>query len=166
MSCSKPRLTWRLRPRCSVQWPRSPLVIRGGPAWRRALLGLSVVLNVLLVGFGAGRLARGGHVGRDTPAFEDRTMRGVWKRHDAMLRPRSEALQAARRQVTEALLAEPFQTEGLEAALSQLRAETDGAQRVLHHALVESARDLSPEDRRQMATSGWLVGPGQRRGGR
>lgn len=130
-----------------------------------ALLGISVVLNVLLVGFWAGQFARGGHPGRGTAAFEDRAMRSVWKRHDAILRPRSEALQAARRRVTEALLAEPFQPEVLEAALSQLRAETDGAQGALHQALMESARDLSLEDRRQMALSGWLVGSG-RRGGR
>jgi uncharacterized membrane protein len=129
-------------------------------------LGISVVLNVLLVGFCAGQLARGGRAGRGAATFEDRTMRGVWQRHDAMLRPRSEALEASRRRVTEVLVAEPFQPEALETALTQLRAETDVAQRALHRALVESARDLSPEDRRQMAASGWLVGPGQRRGGR
>jgi uncharacterized membrane protein len=130
------------------------------------LLGISVVLNVLLVGFWAGQLARRGHQGRGAETFDGRAMRGVWKRHDAMLRPRSEALEASRRKVTEALLAEPFQPAALETALSQLRAETDGAQRALHGALVDSARDLSPEERRQMATSGWLVGPGPRRGGR
>lgn len=128
------------------------------------LLGISVVLNVLFVGFWAGQLARRGHVGRGAETFEGRTMRGVWKRHDAMLRPRSEALEASRRKVTEALLTEPFQPDALEAALSQLRTETDGAQRALHGALVDSARELSLEDRRQMATSGWLAGPGQRRG--
>jgi uncharacterized membrane protein len=104
--------------------------------------------------------------GRNVAAFDGRAMRGIWKRHDAMLRPRGEALEASRRKVTEALLAEPFQPEALDSALAQLRTETDGAQRALHRALVESARDLSPDDRRQMAMSGWLVGPGQRRGGR
>ncbi len=96
--------------------------------------------------------------------FEDRAMRGVWKRHDAMLRPRTEALQVARRRVTETLVAEPFQPEALEAALTQLRTETDGAQGALHRAILESAREAGPEDRRQMAASGWLVGRGQRRG--
>jgi len=128
------------------------------------LLGISVVLNVLLVGFWAGQLARGGHFGRGAPMSEDRAMRGVWKRHDAMLRPRTEALQVARRRVTETLVAEPFQPEALEAALTQLRTETDGAQGALHRAILESARELGPEDRRQMAASGWLVGRGQRRG--
>jgi hypothetical protein len=130
------------------------------------LLGISVVLNVLLVGFSTGQLASRGHIARGAQTFDGRAMRGVWKRHDAMLRPRSEALEASRRKVTDALLAEPFQPDALDAALSQLRTETDGAQRALHRALVESARDLSPEDRRQMATSGWLAAPGQRRGGR
>ena len=128
------------------------------------LLGISVVLNVLFIGFWAGQLTRHGHGPRGSETFDGRTMRGVWKRHDAMLRPRSEALEAARRRVTQALVAEPFQPEALDAALAQLRVDTDGAQRALHRALVESARDLSPEDRRQMATSGWLVAPGQRRG--
>jgi len=130
------------------------------------LLGISVVLNVLFVGVWAGQWARRGHATHGAETFDGRTMRGVWKRHDAMLRPRSEALEASRRKVTEALVAEPFQPEALDAALSQLRTETDGAQRALHRALVDSARDLSPEDRRQMATSGWLVGPGLRRGSR
>ena len=128
------------------------------------LLGISVVLNVLFVGVWAGQWVRHGHATHGAETFDGHAMRGVWKRHDAMLRPRSEALEASRRKVTEALLADPFQPEALDAALSQLRTETDGAQRALHRALVESARDLSPEDRRQMATSGWLVGPGPRRG--
>ena len=104
------------------------------------LLGISVVLNVLFVGVWAGQWVRHGHGTRGAETFDGHAMRGVWKRHDAMLRPRSEALEASRRK------------------------ETDGAQRALHRALVDSARDLSPEDRRQMATSGWLVGPGPRRG--
>jgi hypothetical protein len=128
------------------------------------LLGISVALNVLFVGVWAGRLVHRERVGRNVATFDGRAMRGVWKRHDAMLRPRGEALEASRRRVTEALLAEPFQPEALDAALAQLRAETDGAQRALHRALVDSARDLSADDRRQMAMSGWLVAPGQRRG--
>jgi hypothetical protein len=127
-------------------------------------LALSVLLNVLLIGVAAGRFARRGYDGRSQETFDSRTMRGVWKRHDASLRPRGEALAAARRHVTEALMAEPFQPEALEAALSELRAETDGAQRALHRALVESARDSSADERRQMAASGWLVV--MRRGGR
>jgi uncharacterized membrane protein len=130
------------------------------------LLGISVVLNVLFVGVWAGRLVHRGYGNRPAAMADARAMRRVWNRHAAMLRPRSEALEASRRRVTEALLADPFQADALDAALAQLRTESDGAQLVLHRALVESARDLSPEDRRQMATSGWLVAPGQRRGGR
>jgi hypothetical protein len=128
------------------------------------LLGISVALNVLFIGMGAGRFFARERAPRNVAALDGRAMRGVWKRHDAMLRPRGEALEASRRRVTEALLADPFQPDALDAALAQLRTETDGAQRALHRALVESARDLSPEDRRQMALSGWLVPPGQRRG--
>ena len=95
-------------------------------------------------------------------------MRDVWKMHDVALRPRSEAVDAARRAVREALIAEPFEPQAMESALTQLRTDTDAAQVVLHRALVDAARELSPEDRRRLAASRWFLrgGPHRRPGAR
>jgi uncharacterized membrane protein len=131
----------------------------------------SVLMNVFLVGLFAGRIARGrSHEARGVdPSTQGEIdssapMRGVWRRHDAALRPRSEAVDSARQAVREALVAEPFKPETLEAALLRLRTETGGAQEALHRALVETAREQSLEDRRRLAASRWFLGPGPRRG--
>ncbi len=136
---------------------------------RNLALGLlaSVLVNGFLAGLWAGRLMKVGHPSRpDSLAGEtdvSAPMRGVWKMHDAALRPRSEAVDAARRAVREALIAEPFEPQAMESALAQLRTDTDAAQVVLHRALVDAARELSLEDRRRLAASRWFLRGGPRR---
>jgi uncharacterized membrane protein len=130
-------------------------------------LAASVLLNVFLLGLWAGRFVRGAtHVARGPDAHEvdgAAPMRNVWRRRDAALRARSEAVDAARRAVREALLAEPFNAEAMESALAGLRNESDAAQVALHRALVETARELSVEDRRRLADSRWFLRGGPRR---
>src|SRR5262245_51387418 len=88
-------------------------------------LAASVLVNVFFVGLAAGRFMRSAtRVETDQGA----PMRGVWRRRDALLRPRSEAVDAARRSVHDALVAEPFNAEAMESALAGLRAQTDAAQ--------------------------------------
>jgi uncharacterized membrane protein len=128
-------------------------------------LVVSVVVNVFFVGLLAGRFMRSAT--RDVRApeafeIEAAPMRGVWRKRDAVLRPRSDAVDAARHAVRDALVAEPFNAEALEAALSGLRTQTDAAQVALHRALVDAARELSPEDRRRLADSRWFERRGPR----
>ena len=128
----------------------------------------SVLINVFVAGLWAGRLVRRGHPNRGPDVLEvdgdaSGPMGRVWRTHDASLRPKSEAVEAARRAVRDALVAEPFNPEAMESALSQLRTETNGAQVALHHALVEAARELPLEDRKRMATSRWFLHGGPRR---
>jgi uncharacterized membrane protein len=128
-------------------------------------LAASVVLNVFFLGIAAGRLIRRGHEPASPGEIErsvDAPMRGVWRNHDGALRRKGEAVRMARRAVREALVAEPFNATALESSLTHLRAETDDAQVALHAALVEAARELSPEERRRLADSrGFLRGPFQ-----
>ena len=86
------------------------------------------------------------------------SMRSLWKRHAASLGARHEAIDTARQSVREALIAEPFQAPALEHALASLRKETDETQVMLHRALVESAADMSLEERRKLADSRWVMG--------
>jgi uncharacterized membrane protein len=127
-------------------------------------LAASVLVNVFVIGLFAGRFMRQDHPRRfggdmDTSA----PLRGVWRKHDALLRPRSEALDAARRAVREALVAEPFNLEALEAALAQLRTQSDAAQLELHRALAEAARELNVDERRRLAASRWFLRGGPHR---
>jgi uncharacterized membrane protein len=89
-------------------------------------------------------------------------MRGVWRRRDAVLQPRSEAVDAARRAVRDALVAEPFDPAAMDSALAGLRVQTDAAQVVLHRALADAARELNAEDRRRLADSRWFERRGPR----
>jgi uncharacterized membrane protein len=129
------------------------------------LLTVSVLINVFFVGLWAGRFMRSATRearGPDTFEVDSAPMRGVWRKRDAMLRPRSDAVDAARRVVRDALVAEPFDPQALESALADLRTQTDAAQVALHRALVDAARELGPEDRRRLADSRWFERRGPR----
>ncbi len=135
-----------------------------------ACLVVSVIVNVFFAGLWAGRFMRraGRGFGPEISETDSAPMRGIWKKRDALLRSRGEAVDAARRLVREALAAEPFNPEALESALAGLRAETGAAQIALHRALVDAAREQSPSERRRLADSGWFLrgGPHRRPGGR
>jgi len=129
--------------------------------WLVFALSLSVILNVFFLGIWAGRTLvhrepRGPHA-FDVAMDASTPMRRVWRNHEASLRPKGEAVRAARRAVRDALVAEPFDAAALESALARLRTETNGAQVALHAALVEAARELGPEERRHLAESRALL---------
>jgi uncharacterized membrane protein len=64
---------------------------------------------------------------------------------------RRRAVRAARSEVRQALLSEPFDDKRLARGLAALRRETTESQRVLHASLVDIARGLDREQRRRLA---------------
>jgi hypothetical protein len=107
-------------------------------------LALSIGLNLFLVGFGVARAwrAHGDHrpglmrvLGPPTPA----------------LRAQHQELNAARRQVGEALEAEPFDRGRAERALTELRKTAGRSQELLHQRLLERAAQMTPEQRHKLA---------------
>jgi uncharacterized membrane protein len=136
-------------------------------------LAASVALNVFFLGFWAARLLR--HpleprdvAGRVVPDAEVRypALRERWREHAALLGAHREAVRSARKAVRDALVADPFQPEALEAALTALRTETGDAQVAIDRALVDFARTLTPEERRALAESKWFAGSHGIRGSR
>ena len=75
----------------------------------------------------------------------------VMERHGDELRKARGELKRSRREVRDALLAEPFDAPRLELALARLRAQTDGTQAHMHEALVELASSLPLEQRKHLA---------------
>jgi hypothetical protein len=124
-------------------------------------LAVSVVLNVFFVAFWTARSARHWRQQRMPDSFSGAIDRAPaigekWNRHGALLGQRREAVDAARMAVRDALVAEPFKPESLEAALAKLRAETAETQAAFHAALVQIVRELGPEARHRLAQSGWI----------
>lgn len=124
---------------------------------------LSAVLNVFLIGFLAGRHALGpGGCGGRGPARGDGRgpMQQMLTKVDrARLKQQLGQVRAAREQVRETLVAEPFDPAKLEAALTRLREQSSAIQLDMHRGLVESARNLTPEQRRRLADSPVLKRP-------
>jgi len=138
-------------------------------------LAASLALNLLLVGLGAGMVARA-HMGEGARAFlhgemfRDRAARDIDERASrdagrrtlraqvrAVLDARAPAFDAARARVAEAWRAvraatgeEPLRTARLEAALADLRAAQQALTMERHAALVTLAARLSPEERARM----------------
>ncbi len=134
-------------------------------------LVVSAVLNVFFIGLWAGRFLRRGPGPRAAASFDETMdtagpMRRVWRGRDEALRPKSEAVDAARRAVRDALVSDPFDAPALESALARLRTDTNDAQVALHRAMVDAARELSLEERRRLADSRWFLRGGLPRGPR
>lgn len=126
---------------------------------------LSMTVNVFILGVWAGRFARRGQ-GRSPDTMAEQLdssapMKRIWRKQRALLQPRREAVDEARRQVRDALVAEPFHPEQLEASFGTLRAETTSAQLALHRALVDAARELDADARRRLSAAKYLAGSGR-----
>lgn len=112
---------------------------------QRWLLALSLGLNLFLLGFGAARWwLKGPRDGR-------RATHALMGTPPPALRARHEELRGARREVGDALAAEPYDPERLKRALDALRAATGRTQVLMHERLVERAGTLSASDRRALA---------------
>lgn len=126
----------------------------------RWALALSLGLNVFLIGFVSARWLQRR---TDTSAHEVRHdrrdgMRSRWRHPSPEMRAQHEELSAARRQVADALAAEPFDRERLQRALEKLRTETGAGQALLHEQLLERASQGSHEERKALAQSRWFRG--------
>jgi uncharacterized membrane protein len=136
--------------------------------WIAIILGVSVALNLFVLGLfsarafqrGEARTMRPGHaiVGEGNPRrLRQRPRPFDWMSDDEreQLRPRRRELRGTRRAVEEALRAEPFDREKLSRALAELRRETDGIQASVHEFMLRRAEGMSPEERRRLADSQW-----------
>jgi uncharacterized membrane protein len=124
----------------------------------------SVVLNVFLIGFVAGRQAfgpsgcssrsfgPGGQMGRGHGPLRDRLSEGS----RVELRRHLGDVRRAREQVRQVLLVEPFDPAKLDAALTVLRERSAALSLQMHRDLLETARGLTPEERRKLADSRFL----------
>jgi uncharacterized membrane protein len=81
----------------------------------------------------------------------DRMVRQITERHAGEIRPHIQAVNEASRAVSEALAADPFDEQVLADALSTLRISTLESQAAMHDAMVESVREMSPAQRRELA---------------
>jgi uncharacterized membrane protein len=76
--------------------------------------------------------------------------RRVLRERREQLGPQRRALREARGQVEDALEADPYRPEALQAALLELRKKTTAMQAEVHGALVDLSSELTPERRREL----------------
>jgi uncharacterized membrane protein len=135
--------------------------------WLIAGLVLSVVVNLLLVGFVVGRLS--GFT--PPPVFSPDPTAGFHRmlgflsddRRAAImpdirkemgeLMPLFRKVRGDQRSVFDALTAEPFDPAALDAALTNLRGNLSAAQVASHHSFVELAKQLTPDERKELSRS-------------
>ncbi len=75
----------------------------------------------------------------------------------AALRAQRDAVVAARAHVTDALEAEPFDTQRFSGALAELRTQSAQMQAQMHSAFVQVAQKLTLEQRKHVARSPWFL---------
>jgi uncharacterized membrane protein len=133
--------------------------------WLIGGLVVSLVLNLLLVGFLAGRMSGFG----PPPGFGPDPTAGFFRllgflsdeRRAAItpdlrkqmgeLMPMLRKIHGDQRDVFQTLTADPFDPAALDAALADLRANLTAAQIASHHSFVEMAKALTPEERGSLA---------------
>lgn len=133
--------------------------------WLVGGLVVSVVLNLVLVGFVAGRLSftgapAGGRMDptmgyvrllRFLPEERRETLAPIVRPLLREMMPELRTLRADHRAVQTALAAEPFDPEALSKALEDLRRKLNSGQEKAHATLVELAGALTPAERLQLA---------------
>ena len=131
--------------------------------WLVGGLVVSVVLNLLLVGFVVGRLASAppgmppdptagfGRLLRFLPEERREAVSPVLRGHMRDVMREARGLRSEHEAVYSALAAEPYDAAALSAALAALRATLNTTQEVAHRSLVEVAGTLTAAERRQLA---------------
>lgn len=120
-------------------------------------LALSVALNLFLIGFGSARFMRREAHGAELRArFKREHPRLLLGAPTPELREQRRALELSRKQVADALLAEPYDRARLAEALRALRETTQRGQALLHEHLLGHAATLSAEQRRSLAQRRFL----------
>lgn len=137
---------------------------------RGIVFAISLTLNVFCIGLlaaplltqrpeaaeGAERLERAGRpllfrAGEVLGRRDDPRLRQLMLRHRPELRERRRALRAARAELRASLESDVWSEARLAAALRGLREETLASQELLHQALLELARELTPEQRARLS---------------
>ena len=135
-------------------------------------LGVSLALNLALVGFVAGRASVAGmrHLApdpslgafrlvRQLPEARREALRPLIREHFRGIRPKLQQLHAAQTKIREALDSEPYEPAQLERALGEFRTALLASQEHSHRALIRLASEMSPDERQQMmAAMAWNPG--------
>jgi len=133
--------------------------------WLIGGLVLSIVANLLLIGFVVGRLSGFG----PPPPFSPDPTTGFFRmlgflsddRRAAImpdvrkemgdLMPMLRKVRSDQRSVYDALTADPFDPAALDTALAELRTNLTTAEVASHHSFVELAKQLTPTERQELA---------------
>ena len=116
--------------------------------WLVVALAISLIVNLLLIGFVAGRAsgftpARPG-AGPDPTAGFYRSLRFLPESKRDELAP---LLRRSRREIFEALSEEPYDPDRVAGALAEVRARITASMEVSHRTFIEVTRDLTSEQR-------------------
>jgi uncharacterized membrane protein len=137
------------------------------PKLRTALL-LSLAVNVLLAaalaagawrqshrggeaGGGPMRMPGPGQIARVLPEADQPVFRELMSTRRGEMRPRIVEARRARRDVRDALLAEPFDAKAFDAAMAEMRLRDGEVIAFAHGLLAEAAGKVSPEGRKAIA---------------
>ena len=145
--------------------------------WLIGGLVVSVVVNLALAGFVAGRMTRDFAPG---PGFDPmvgvtrlvrfleeerrREVLGDLRRQRHEVRASLRGVKGAQGQIVEAVRADPFDEDALRRALGEFRGRLEASQAGSHEMFVTMVARLTPEERRLLAQA--LRGPRWRRGDR
>ena len=117
-------------------------------------LVLSVAINLLMVGFVAGKFGGGrmmhGHSDWMTKHLSQAVRQNVkekMRHYREEARPARGALRQARRELRNLVAGQPFDAQAVRAALANLRAASQTYQRIRHEHIVQLLEDLPPEER-------------------
>jgi uncharacterized membrane protein len=128
--------------------------------WLIAALVLSVVVNIALIGYLAGRASvrefgpppldtalGAGRLLRELPDARRETLRPLLHEHIRELRPNLHAIRTAQAEIRAAIVAEPFEAETLEAALARFQRLLGTSQARGNASLVAFIAALEPAER-------------------
>lgn len=129
--------------------------------WLFGLLALSVILNLVLIGFIVGRHSGGGamfdpargypHWVRTLPDARKEELRPLVVGHLRSMRGDLRTLRRNGQQISIALRADPFDADALSTALQRMRTHHGEVQMQGHRSLVELAVQLTPDERQALA---------------
>jgi uncharacterized membrane protein len=134
--------------------------------WRSVVLVLSLAVNLFFAGlfvtrhvFGPPRgpdamLARLiGELGGQLSAPDRAALQRVFATHEAEIKERGEQAMQSRAAIRAAMVAEPFDSTALTAAVAEAGARDMAMRRAVERMLVEAAMLVSPEGRSRLAAS-------------
>lgn len=132
----------------------------GNSKWWIAALVVSLIINVALAGFVAGRLSHPGgppvtldpalglfRVLHELPSERQEALRPAVREHFRAMRGDIRRMRTAQGNINDALIEQPFEADDLEAALLRFRQALLASQEGSHEALVAIVGAMTPEER-------------------